>query len=159
MPHGKPRLSLFQKLRRAFLSILAVEAQIQLQELDEEEAQHVGAPPEERPIYTLPLPFKSKQLDVGDSDVIELLPQMVFRVEKLVVNAPEGWTVLDVKVGNSSQFVSSGEFPAAIFAPDSVGVGLAFEPCIPGVKLSIFVRNDGKAPGFCSGVLLGQVDG
>lgn len=118
-----------------------------------------SSPPRQQeppPFYELPLPFKSKQLAPGEVQKIELFPQMTFRADKLVIADPAGWIVLDVLVGKNSQFVSSGEFPAEIFSASSVGTGLKFEPCFPGMMLSVIVRNDGKAPAVCSGVLIGQ---
>lgn len=133
-------------------------------ELEVEAAYHAPDPPtkddEQRPKLSLPLPFRSEgEIAPGENAKIEMKPQFCFRGEKIVLEDAEHWTVQDILVGRNSQFVAPGGVPGRTFAADSVGVGLSLETIIPGMILSLIVRNDGKTPAVCSGVILGTTEG
>lgn len=95
---------------------------------------------------TLPL-SSTGTIAASTQAIISAQPQTLFRCERLVVQDPNNnFTIQDFKVGNKSQFSSSGTVPSALFANNSVGVGLISDTAQVSMLVSVTATNtDGAA--------------
>lgn len=92
---------------------------------------------------------------------VHVQPARIFQAERLVVpsTVADHFRLVDVKVGKSSQLVSSGSLPAAMFTekvPQSVERGLAIDFCYPSVFLTITVDNVSGEARYFTGALVGR---
>jgi hypothetical protein len=90
-----------------------------------------------------PLGFQPTTVAAGATSNIPAAPQDMFRPERLVIpsDAAFDFGVQDVKVGNTSQLVSGGEVPAAIFTEVSIDTHVHFKTAEIGNQISVSVRN------------------
>jgi len=80
----------------------------------------------------------------------------MFRPERLVIPSDIAFDfgVQDVKVGNTSQLVSGGEVPAALFTEVAIDTHVHFKTAEIGNQMSVSVRNKTGAPiEFSAGVV------
>jgi hypothetical protein len=103
-----------------------------------------------------PLGFQPTTVPAGVSSNVPAAPQDLFRPERLVIPSDVAFDfgVQDVKVGNTSQLVSGGEVPAALFTEVSIDTHVHFKTAEIGNQISVSVRN--KTTGdieFSSGVI------
>jgi hypothetical protein len=70
-------------------------------------------------------------------------PQEIFRGRRLVVPSTiaGSFMIEDIKVGRTSQFVSSGRQPALVFSELSTGDNLSLKTCSPGMDIVLKVTN------------------
>lgn len=92
----------------------------------------------------------------GDTEVIPAAPQNLFRGERLVVPSDIAFDfgIVDVKVGNQSQFVQSVEVPAAMFSEVAIDTHVTFDTAEVGNQISVSAHN--KSAGdldFTAGIL------
>lgn len=87
-----------------------------------------------------PLGFQPTTVLAGVSASIPAAPQDMFR---LVIPSDIAFDfgVQDVKVGNTSQLVSGGEVPAALFTEVSIDTHVHFKTAEIGNQISVSVRN------------------
>lgn len=74
---------------------------------------------------------------------IPAVPQDLFRTERLVIPSSIAFDfgLLDVKVGNTSQLVSGGEVPAALFSEVAIDTNVHFKTAAIGNQITLSVRN------------------
>lgn len=70
-------------------------------------------------------------------------PQVLFRGTRLLVGSSiaPAFTVDDIKVGRSSQFVGTGSQPAEAFRDTATGQNVELDTCAPGVEITLIVTN------------------
>lgn len=104
-----------------------------------------GAPPVSEKMYTLA--FNPVQFTKTSGDALNAIsrPQLAVRPERPVVIVTRsagasgiGVSITDIKVGQRSQLANSGAIPAEMFAPTAFGVRQAYDPCGPGIDVTIF---------------------
>ena len=103
-----------------------------------------------------PLGFQPTTVAAGATSSIPAAPQDMFRPERLVIPSDTAFDfgIQDVKVGNTSQLVSGGEGPAAMFTEVSIDTHVHFKTAEIGNQLSVSVRNKTAAPiEFSAGVV------
>jgi len=103
-----------------------------------------------------PLGFQPTTVAAGATSSIPAAPQDMFRPERLVIPSDTAFDfgIQDVKVGNTSQLVSGGEVPAAMFTEVSIDTHVHFKTAEIGNQISVSVRN--KTTGdieFSAGVI------
>lgn len=106
-----------------------------------------------------PLPIPPTSFTAGQQQDIELRPQRLFRSERLVVSsviAPY-FRVLDVKIGQETQFVASGALPATIFSEVAVGVRLKGDTANLGNTIVVSLQNIDTNTRTFSGAIIGTV--
>lgn len=106
-----------------------------------------------------PLPIPPTSFTTGQQQDIELRPQRLFRTERLVVSsviAPY-FRVLDVKIGQETQFVASGALPATIFSEVAVGVRLKGDTANLGNTIVVSLQNIDTSTRTFSGAIIGTV--
>jgi hypothetical protein len=86
-------------------------------------------------------------------------PQELFRPERIVIPAAiaASFLVNDIKVGNRSQFLSSGALPAATFSETSFGVRLLLDTCQVAMDLALNVTNVSAGAVRFLATMLGRV--
>lgn len=77
------------------------------------------------------------------TSTIPAAPQDLFRPERLVIDSSIAFDfgVQDVKVGNTSQLVSGGEVPAALFTEVAIDTFVHFKTAEIGNQITLTVRN------------------
>jgi hypothetical protein len=90
-----------------------------------------------------PLGFVSGSIPPGGFADVKANPQIAFRAERLVIpnTLADFFSIVDLKVGNRSQFVSSGEVPALVFSEQGVGIALRMDTAQVSQDVVISVRN------------------
>jgi len=83
-----------------------------------------------------------------DTVDVKQSPQIAFRAERLVVPSEiaSKFIILDVKVGNRSQFVSSGAVPATVFSEVGEAVSLRMDTAQVSQEIVIRVQNISGSP-------------
>lgn len=91
--------------------------------------------------------------------VIPAAPQNLFRAERVTVPSDIAFDfgVIDIKVGNSSQLVSGGEVPAAIFTEVAIDNEVTFDTAEVGNQITITVRNTNAGALTFRGALMGTI--
>lgn len=86
-------------------------------------------------------------------------PQEIFRGRRLVVPSTiaQHFMIEDIKVGRTSQFVSSGRQPAVAFSEVSTGDNLSLKTCSPGMDIVLKVTNIGEEEFNFDSSLIGDV--
>lgn len=95
-----------------------------------------------------PLGFESPTpVAAGGTLSITSRPQIPFRGERLVVpsDIAGSFSILDLRVGKNSQFVSSGAVPARTFQENSVGIRLQLDTAQVSQDVTLNVQNIGGA--------------
>ena len=103
-----------------------------------------------------PLGFQPTTVPIGSTSNIPAAPQDMFRPERLVIPSDIAFDfgVQDVKVGNTSQLVSGGEVPAALFTEVAIDTHVHFKTAEIGNQISVSVRNKAAEPiEFSAGVV------
>jgi hypothetical protein len=98
-----------------------------------------------------PLGFNRKGVPPDTTVEIVARPQVTFRGRALKVGSSiaEFFTIEDIKVGRSSQFVGTGAQPAEAFRDTATGDNLEIDTCDKGVDITLIVTNiDGTAKDF-----------
>lgn len=90
-----------------------------------------------------PLGVVPTVITAGTQSQIPALPQNLFRPERLVIPSDIAFDagVVDIKVGNVSQFVQSAEVPAALFSEVAINTGVNFDTAEIGNQISATIRN------------------
>ena len=80
-----------------------------------------------------------------------------FRPERIIIGGhPEHWIVNDIKIGNQSQFLQSGDVPGEMFASGAIDCFLRMGPVNVGQGLTVVATYIGSEPDgepFVCGVL------
>jgi len=94
-----------------------------------------------------PLGVVPTDINPGVQQQIPASPQNLFRPERLVIPSDIAFDsgVVDVKVGNVSQFVQSAEVPGALFSEVAINTGVNFDTAEIGNQISAVIRNKGAA--------------
>lgn len=110
-------------------------------------------------IYEQPLPIPPTEFTAGQALDIELRPQRLFRSERLVVDSTIApfFRILDLKIGQQTQFVASGALPATIFTEVAVGVRLKGDTANLGNTIIVSAQNISNATRVFGGAILGTV--
>jgi len=76
-----------------------------------------------------PLGFERKVIAANGTDTVVANPQNLFRPERVVIpsNLAFDFFVSDLKVGQTSQLVSSGQIPGAIFSEVAIDTNIHFK--------------------------------
>lgn len=95
-------------------------------------------------------------LDVQD---IATRPQMLFRIEKMIVpsDIAGSFDILDLKVGNKSQFVASGPISARTYSQETQGAEIHCDTAELGKEIMVTVRNTSGAALRFQATLIGTV--
>ena len=101
---------------------------------------------EQRPLdrsRRYPLGFVPTTLPASTTALIPAAPQNLFRAERLVIPSDIAFDIgiVDVKVGNQSQFVQSVEVPAALFSEVAIDTHVHFDTAEVGNQISVQARN------------------
>jgi hypothetical protein len=90
-----------------------------------------------------PLGVVPTTITAGVQSQIPASPQNLFRPERLVVPSDIAFDsgVVDIKVGNVSQFVQSAEVPGALFSEVAINTGVNFDTAEIGNQISATIRN------------------
>lgn len=110
-------------------------------------------------VYEQPLPIPPTEFQPGQALDIELRPQRLFRSERLVVDSTIApfFRILDLKIGQQTQFVASGALPATIFSEVAVGVRLKGDTANLGNTIIVSAQNISSAIRVFGGAILGTV--
>jgi len=110
-------------------------------------------------VYEQPLPIPPTEFTAGQALDIELRPQRLFRSERLVVDSTIApyFRILDLKIGQQTQFVASGALPATIFTEVAVGVRLKGDTANLGNTIIVSAQNISNATRVFGGAILGTV--
>jgi hypothetical protein len=94
-----------------------------------------------------PLGVVPTLINAGLQAQIPASPQNLFRPERLVIPSDIAFDagVLDIKVGNVSQFVQSAEVPGALFSEVAINTGVNFDTAEIGNQISATIRNKSGA--------------
>lgn len=94
-----------------------------------------------------PLGVVPTSVTAGTQSQIPASPQNLFRPERLVIPSDIAFDsgVVDIKVGNVSQFVQSAEVPGALFSEVAINTGVNFDTAEIGNQISCTVRNKSGA--------------
>lgn len=90
-----------------------------------------------------PLGVVPTTITSGTQSQIPASPQNLFRPERLVIPSDIAFDsgVVDIKVGNISQFVQSAEVPGALFSEVAINTGVNFDTAEIGNQISATIRN------------------
>lgn len=90
-----------------------------------------------------PLGVVPTSITAGTQSQIPASPQNLFRPERLVIPSDIAFDsgVVDIKVGNVSQFVQSAEVPGALFSEVAINTGVNFDTAEIGNQISATIRN------------------
>lgn len=93
--------------------------------------------------YEQPLPIPPTAFLAGQALDIELRPQRLCRVERLVFDSLVApfFRILDLKVGQTTQFIASGAVPASIFSEVAVGMRLKGDTANLGNTVVLSLQN------------------
>lgn len=93
--------------------------------------------------YEQPLPIPPTPFLAGQALDIELRPQRLCRVERLVFDSLVApfFRILDLKVGQTTQFIASGAVPASIFSEVAVGMRLKGDTANLGNTVVLSLQN------------------
>lgn len=94
-----------------------------------------------------PLGVVPTSITAGTQSQIPASPQNLFRPERLVIPSDIAFDsgVVDIKVGNVSQFVQSAEVPGALFSEVAINTGVNFDTAEIGNQISCTIRNKSGA--------------
>lgn len=94
-----------------------------------------------------PLGVVPTSITAGTQSQIPASPQNLFRPERLVIPSDIAFDsgVVDIKVGNVSQFVQSAEVPGALFSEVAINTGVNFDTAEIGNQISATIRNKSGA--------------
>lgn len=94
-----------------------------------------------------PLGVVPTTITAGTQSQIAASPQNLFRPERLVIPSDIAFDsgVVDIKVGNVSQFVQSAEVPGALFSEVAINTGVNFDTAEIGNQISATIRNKSAA--------------
>jgi hypothetical protein len=94
-----------------------------------------------------PLGVVPTTITAGTQSQIPASPQNLFRPERLVIPSDIAFDsgVVDIKVGNVSQFVQSAEVPGALFSEVAINTGVNFDTAEIGNQISATIRNKSGA--------------
>ena len=106
-----------------------------------------------------PLGFTVTTIAAAATSQIPSAPQNLFRAERLVVPSDIAFDlgIVDIKVGNQSQFVQAVEIPAAIFTEVSIYTGVMFDTAEVGNQISVQARNKSGASVDFTAAALGTI--
>lgn len=112
-----------------------------------------------RNVFEQPLPIPPTSFTSGQQQDIELRPQRLFRSERLVVSSVIApfFNILDVKIGQETQFVASGALPAQIFSEVGVGVRLKGDTANLGNTIVVSIQNIDTETRTFAGAIIGTV--
>jgi hypothetical protein len=87
--------------------------------------------------------FESLQIAPHSSADIPTKPQVLFRGTRLIVGSAiaQFFTIDDIKVGRTSQFVATGSQPAEAFKETATGENVSLDTCRPGMDIVLQVTN------------------
>lgn len=68
-------------------------------------------------------------------------PQMRAKIKRLVIENPEWWRILDIKVGNKSQLIAAGALPGVMFSADAIDVELIGDTASTSQDVIVVVEN------------------
>ena len=87
--------------------------------------------------------FQSLQVQPHTSADIPTKPQVLFRGTRLIVGSAIApfFTIDDIKVGRTSQFVATGSQPAEAFKDTATGDNVSLDTCRPGMDIVLQVTN------------------
>lgn len=93
--------------------------------------------------YEQPLPIPPTPFLAGQALDIELRPQRLCRIERLVFDSLVApfFRILDLKVGQQTQFIASGAVPASIFSEVAVGMRLKGDTANLGNTVVLSLQN------------------
>ena len=110
------------------------------------------------------LPIPATVVPAGGTATIQVQPQRLFKGKKLSLVATDGAgvtaigaQVTDVKIGQNSQFVSSGNVAVEVFAPDSVSSYVDLDDADIGNLVTVFYANPTAAAITVEGGLFGVI--
>jgi hypothetical protein len=109
--------------------------------------------------FEQPLPIPPTSFLVGQALDIELRPQRTFEAQRLVIDSTIApfFRILDLKIGQNTQFVASGALPASIFSEVAVGVRLRGGTANLGNTIVLSAQNiDTVATRVLSGAIIGR---
>lgn len=94
-----------------------------------------------------PLGVVPTTITSGNTATIPTTPQNLFRPERLVIPSDIAFDigVMDVKVGNQSQFVETSEVPGSLFSEVAINTGVTFDTAEIGNQISVALRNKSLA--------------
>lgn len=110
-------------------------------------------------LHDLPLPIERTLIPAGEHRVIQLQPQLPFKPYRLSIPSIISGQLLidDVKVGNASQFVASGQIPVECFDTDATNIRLKGDTANPGVDIILIVSNMTTDDRWLVGMIVGDV--
>jgi hypothetical protein len=87
--------------------------------------------------------FQSLQVQPHTSADIPTKPQVLFRGTRLIVGSAiaQFFTIDDIKVGRTSQFVATGSQPAEAIKDTATGDNVSLDTCRPGMDIVLQVTN------------------
>lgn len=107
-------------------------------------------------------PIPSQQIAAGATVTLTFRPQRPLRIERLVLDGfvnnqtgLGGIFVSEINVGAEPQFVNSGDAPISVFSPFSFGTALQGNTAVPGIDVSIQIRNTTGQPATIGGAVIG----
>lgn len=105
----------------------------------------------------LPIGFVPTQVLAAATVEVPSSPQNLFRTERLVIPSDNAFDfgIRDIKVGNVSQLVQSGELPAAMFTEVAIDTNIHFDTAEVGNQVSISVVNKTAGTLTFTGGLIG----
>lgn len=91
---------------------------------------------------SFPIGFPTVTLERYGRATTRVQPQITVRPRRLVIEAPRGVLVEDIRVGNTSFMVASQPISASVFAPNAFPIDLAIFTCQVGQSLTINLSSE-----------------
>lgn len=109
----------------------------------------VGPEPKPLTVRSYPLGFFQPCVPAGATVIVTSRPQVIFRPRRLMVPTRMGsdevaahFSIIDIRIGRNSQFVTAEELPATVFSENSTESSMSLDTANIGHDISITIRNN-----------------
>lgn len=150
-PARKRRPSNFQRLRRSYLS-----AVVRSFDAGALAIMMAKQPPKESEQHNV-LGFDRTLIPAEQSAVITKRPQTNFQPIAIHIPAEDAknFSIIDIKIGKTSQFSTTGEIPATAFSQGGLPPLIKLTHCPIAADVTFYVRNKTKKPAYFEAAIVG----
>jgi hypothetical protein len=119
--------------------------------------QTAPQPQEQTQVLPFPVSSTGALIGAGLSDTVQVLPQRPFQTKRLTWSSAVSafFTIGELKIGQETMFVQTGDVPAEIFSQTGVGVSLLGYIAKPGVTITMRVTNIDSDGQFIRAAIIG----
>ena len=103
------------------------------------------------------MPFPRTSVAAATTTTVTAFPQRKFRTQRFIFASAvaASFTVDELKIGQESMLVQTGNIPAQVFSELGVGVALHGYVATPGITISLTCTNTSGASAFISAAIIG----